>query len=821
MSSQSIGATGSEFHSHTGSRTLRHSPSGTADPPHNPITPSRADGAQNIGMSAGPTLQSTPSADDSEMWMLESSEENSLSSTSKLWRYLPYPNPDDMTFWERRSSRCNEIKREECVIQQLRRRRVKGLTEESELSLSQSGKRAKKNLKIFSPLKETAESKSAPQSLAPYGGLMRSTATFAQQVGTWPLLEPPSDVEGGPVGLPNRPSWPDPSSEAFPHDPSPAGGESETATPSKCSSTRSTQSRSGVRVQSSDAPPSPAAQPPQMPPNAPYRAPSKRWAADFSRIVDIRRKSVVGARPSNATGETDDISVFPLHPMSRLAQIWNALLIMIVGILLLLMPISLGFTEGWNILRVVSAISAAFYALGLWLNFHIGYFQGAAYVGAHPGVRVTASIWSLAPSCRNIFSEETFRRSGNGFLVDFLVTDPGYNIWLRINCIINVLPIVRLMRADSSRWDVQSPGILLFTQVLASPLFFGVLAAVAAGQGAIASDGREDAGVQVSPLTHPPHPPPPHTHPSQFDKALGSMHPQLLRYTPFERYTIGLYSSAAETLSAGFGSNPPNSTYRRWFGRLNIIIGATFQAVLVGNVSTFLIRLDSSGQRYNQMIDEFYEFKYSGGKYFNEKAILRELSGPLRREADNNFVTELSLVLEEKHFLEGDIIMHEGDEAEEMYFIWTGICAVSIQGIVRLDLNAGAFFGGGCLSTFGPRWESSSRSSSLSYALVPEIALLFSGMRRTATITAVAPCILYSLSKHNLDAVLERFNYMAESVRQVKRYRFRRQSKDHPESCPTDPYTMSLLNNRLLKNASLTLGKQGQLLPPPITSSYF
>ncbi|RKO94678.1 cyclic nucleotide-binding-like protein [Blyttiomyces helicus] len=166
-------------------------------------------------------------------------------------------------------------------------------------------------------------------------------------------------------------------------------------------------------------------------------------------------------------------------------------------------------------------------------------------------------------------------------------------------------------------------------------------------------------------------------------------------------------------------------------------------------------------------IVEFYELKYSGGTYLNEKAILKELNSPLRRivavhnckhlilqvpffkEADNKFITELSLFLEERHFLEGDLIMSEGDEAEEMYFIWTGTCAVSIQGV--------------------------------------EIALLFSGMRRTATITAVSPCVLYSLSKHNLDTVFDRFENMAESVHKVAHERLANFGKAAGTAAPPPP----------------------------------
>ncbi|RKO90424.1 hypothetical protein BDK51DRAFT_25740 [Blyttiomyces helicus] len=707
-------AAASGFKLRTGSRNSRPSLSGTADLPQNPTTPYPADRGLNLALSTTPALQATRSADDSAKWVSGSSEEV-LQTSGKS---VPPSNSG--------------------VEQSELSHSGKGFPQGSELSLSQSGRpRVKKILTISTPLKETAESESVSQtSIRNDGPMLFHTAPSANFL---------SANDDGIVDHPHRPDdWSALSSQVIPPEPPPSGEEYETTTPSKCSSTRSTQSRSGVRVQSSDAPPSPAAPPPQMPPNAPYRAPSKRWAADSSRIVDIRRKSVVGARPSNATGETDDISVFPLHPMSRLAQIWNALLIMIVGILLLLMPISLGFTEGRNILPVVSAISAAFYALGLWLNFHIGYVQGDC----------------IYMESRTIVQKYLLR---GDFFVDLIMRFP----WVFV---------IGLNTAFVSAMSV-------FAYIL-------LYCAVTTGQGPIGSDGRQDATAQVNPLT-PLCPLPPRLDaPRHWGACIRNffdvIDDSVPIDTPFERYTIGFYSSAAETLSAGFGSIPPNSTYRRWFGTLNIIIGATFQAVLVGNVSTFLIRLDCSGQRYNQMIDEvgqyiaykgfppslksriieFYEFKYAGGKYFNEKAILRELSGPLRRtvsvqnckhlilkvpffkDADNKFIADLSLVLEEKHFLDGDLIMHEGDEAEEMYFIWTGICAVSIQGIFRLELHAGAFFGG-CLQ---------------SNPLIPEIALLFSGMRRTATITAVSPCILYSLSKQNLDAVLERFDYMAESI---------------------------------------------------------
>jgi hypothetical protein len=75
------------------------------------------------------------------------------------------------------------------------------------------------------------------------------------------------------------------------------------------------------------------------------------------------------------------------------------------------------------------------------------------------------------------------------------------------------------------------------------------------------------------------------------------------------------------------------------------------------------------------------------------------------------------------------------------YFIASGVVEVMTSKVVRAKLMPGLFFG--------------------------EISLLFGRMKRTASIRTVTPCILYSLSKSDLDAMLLHHPTMAARIRAV------------------------------------------------------
>ncbi|KAJ3047985.1 hypothetical protein HK097_010981 [Rhizophlyctis rosea] len=253
-------------------------------------------------------------------------------------------------------------------------------------------------------------------------------------------------------------------------------------------------------------------------------------------------------------------------------------------------------------------------------------------------------------------------------------------------------------------------------------------------------------------------------------------------YSSFARYTIGVFNSASEMFSAGYEEElvvKKDTNVKRWLKIMNILIGAIFEATLVGHISTFLISLDSSGRMFQEKMDEvnqyiayknldqslrkrilsYYEFKYSNNKYFHESSILKELNEPLRqavcihncrsfllkvpffRDSDNAFINQLVTSLTINHYLPGDIVIAEDTSGDDMHFIASGICEVITQGTVRARLTPGLFFG--------------------------EISLLFGEMKRTATVRVVTPCVLYSLRKKNLDEVLEHHPIMAHRIRKV------------------------------------------------------
>eukprot|EP00842_Homolaphlyctis_polyrhiza_P000617 jgi/Hompol1/1556/HPOL_005632-RA len=169
----------------------------------------------------------------------------------------------------------------------------------------------------------------------------------------------------------------------------------------------------------------------------------------------------------------------------------------------------------------------------------------------------------------------------------------------------------------------------------------------------------------------------------------------------FDRYTVGFYGSAAEMLAAGFGSEPPVVSADRWLRIANMIINALFSAVFIGNISSFIIGLDSSGRLFNEKLEEvnqyinykgfgsdikkrileYYRFKYAHGKLFDETSILAELNPPLRqcqsliykvpffKDADRHFITQVVMILRVCHYLPGDFVIEEGTIGDQMFFI--------------------------------------------------------------------------------------------------------------------------------------------------------
>jgi hypothetical protein len=121
-----------------------------------------------------------------------------------------------------------------------------------------------------------------------------------------------------------------------------------------------------------------------------------------------------------------------------------------------------------------------------------------------------------------------------------------------------------------------------------------------------------------------------------------------------DHYVVSFFEAAAITFSAAWGAVPPYYTHDRLSKVVNMIFSAFMLALFSANITTFMIRLDSSGRKFAEKLEEvnqyilfkglgrdihqriiqFYHFKYSGGKYFDEEMILSELSEPIRKVSD-------------------------------------------------------------------------------------------------------------------------------------------------------------------------------------------
>ena len=67
---------------------------------------------------------------------------------------------------------------------------------------------------------------------------------------------------------------------------------------------------------------------------------------------------------------------------------------------------------------------------------------------------------------------------------------------------------------------------------------------------------------------------------------------------------------------------------------------------------------------------------------------------PFFYDADPDFVSAIITKLEFEVYLEGDVIIREGEMGTEMYFLKSGVVSVSCGGQTTDDLKDGSYFGG-------------------------------------------------------------------------------------------------------------------------------
>ncbi|XP_076317270.1 potassium/sodium hyperpolarization-activated cyclic nucleotide-gated channel 2-like isoform X3 [Tachypleus tridentatus] len=257
----------------------------------------------------------------------------------------------------------------------------------------------------------------------------------------------------------------------------------------------------------------------------------------------------------------------------------------------------------------------------------------------------------------------------------------------------------------------------------------------------------------------------------------------------FEQYSWALFKAMSHMLCIGYGRFPPQSLTDMWLTLLSMISGAICYALFLGHTTNLIQSLDSSRRQYREKlkqveeymayrklprdlrhrITDYFEHRYQG-KYFDENAILGELSEKLREDvinfncrslvasvpffsnADSNFVNDVVTKLEYEVFQPGDIIIKEGTLGTKMYFIQEGIVDIIMSnGIIATSLSDGSYFGEICLLT---------------------------NARRVASVRAETYCNLFSLSVEHFNTVLDMYPLMRRTMESIAAERLNKIGKN-------------------------------------------
>ena len=77
-----------------------------------------------------------------------------------------------------------------------------------------------------------------------------------------------------------------------------------------------------------------------------------------------------------------------------------------------------------------------------------------------------------------------------------------------------------------------------------------------------------------------------------------------------EQYSWSLFKAISHMLCIGFGRWPPQNTTEVWLTIISMMVGATFYALFIGNMSTLLLSIDSSGRIYNEKVSRIREIHH-------------------------------------------------------------------------------------------------------------------------------------------------------------------------------------------------------------------
>jgi voltage-gated potassium channel len=197
---------------------------------------------------------------------------------------------------------------------------------------------------------------------------------------------------------------------------------------------------------------------------------------------------------------------------------------------------------------------------------------------------------------------------------------------------------------------------------------------------------------------------------------------------------IGVYGYLIGNIASILArKNPPKTKYLNDLKNLNLLVN---------------IRRISRDLQYR--LREYYTYVYTQKVGYDEDAILKELPRGLREElalelkkefidridlfkgADPGFIKDMALHLKPIVLIPGDILIKEGEEGDEMYFVIRGQLSVWVAAETKpiAQLSSGDFLG--------------------------EIALVMN-IPRTSTIKAETYCDLYVLNRNTYNYIVSKY----------------------------------------------------------------
>ncbi|KAI8622377.1 hypothetical protein BC830DRAFT_673488 [Chytriomyces sp. MP71] len=260
-----------------------------------------------------------------------------------------------------------------------------------------------------------------------------------------------------------------------------------------------------------------------------------------------------------------------------------------------------------------------------------------------------------------------------------------------------------------------------------------------------------------------------------------------------EQYAWALYISVGNTFPMIYRPTQPIEQVTTFSF---VILGAAFNASIVGVLSALAMGYDASGRAYKQKIDElqeymqhkslapitrrkilkYYNLKYRG-KYFEETALLKDLNDSLRMEIaahncrelvrkvpflnrtqsdgrDELFMGRIASELVPCHYVAGDMVFIQGQLGKDMFFILRGSIHVLVSGKRVAILSEGSFFG--------------------------EVALI-ANIPRTATVQVATSAILYRLNRDIFVDICEEFEDVKRRVHGIYLERMEKINQEEEE----------------------------------------